>query len=45
MDFLYFACYIMKLEGDTLIVSQCILIPVLYNRFLDISIKTAKSFH
>ena len=45
MDFLYFARYIMKLKGDTLIVSQCILIPVLYYCFLDISIKTAKSFH
>ena len=42
MYFFYFARYIVELESDSLVVSQCILVPVLYNRFLDISIKTAK---
>ena len=45
MEFLYLTCDIVKLEGDTLIVGQRILIPVLGDGLLDISIETAKLLH
>ena len=45
MDFLYLACDIVKLERNTLIVRQRILIPVIYDGLLNVSIKTAKLVH
>ena len=45
MQFFYLAGYVVKLEGDTLIVRQGILIPVLYDGTLYIDIKTTESLH
>ena len=45
MYLLYFACYIVELERNALVVSQSILIPVFGDGLLDISIETAKLIH
>jgi hypothetical protein len=42
MKFFYLTSDIVELEGGSLIVSECILIPVVDDRALDICVETAK---
>ena len=45
MQFLYLPGYIMKLKGCSLIIGECVLIPIVDDCALDIGIKTTKCFH
>ena len=45
MEFFYLAGDIMKLKGGSFIVGECILIPIVDDRTLDICVEAAKRFH